>query len=132
MKVLIEKPPNFDAIDAAFHLTERGAKPVFAYGSVIYNPWNVEVPPYLVAHELVHGARQKDDIEGWWRRYIDDAQFRLKEEVQAHKAELACVCQRVKDRNRRARLLHITALRLASPLYGGVISYTDAVCLLRG
>ncbi len=104
---------------------------LFAFGGTIYNPGNITVPPELMAHELVHGARQKDDIRGWWRRYIDDPVFRLKEEVQAHKAEFARAALGVKDRNRRARILSVTAARLSAPLYGGVISYQDALCLLR-
>jgi hypothetical protein len=84
-----------------------------------------------MAHELVHGARQKDDVRGWWRRYIDDPVFRLKEEVQAHKAEFARAAYGVKDRNRRAKILDVTAHRLAHPLYGGIIPYMDALCLLR-
>ena len=130
MKIVCEKPPLWDEIAAAFPAVERQAC-LFAFGGTIYNPGNIAVPPELMAHELVHCARQKDDIRGWWRRYIDDPVFRLKEEVQAHKAEFARAALGVKDRNRRARILSVTATRLSAPLYGGVISYQDALCLLR-
>lgn len=130
MKIVVEKPPLWDEIAAAFPAVEQ-RHCLFAFGGTIYNPGNIPVPPELMAHELVHGARQKDDIRGWWRRYIDDPVFRLKEEVQAHKAEFARAALGVKDRNRRARILSVTAARLSAPLYGGVISYQDALCLLR-
>lgn len=130
MKIVIDKPPIYDEIVAAFPQA-KDRDVIFAWGGTIYNPGNIAVGPELMAHELVHGARQKDDIRGWWRRYIDDPMFRLKEEVQAHKAEFARAALGVKDRNRRARILSVTATRLSAPLYGGVISYQDALCLLR-
>ena len=129
MHIVFEKPPNFAAIDRAFHVA--GQPILFAWQGIIYNPERIAVPPFLIAHETVHGARQKDDPAGWWQRYIDDPAFRLKEELQAHKAELACICLGVKDRNRRARFLQITASRLAHPIYGGNISVLDAIALLR-
>lgn len=130
MKIVVDKPPIWDEIVKAFPAVEHRAC-IFAWGGTIFNPGNITVGHELMAHELVHGARQKDDIRGWWRRYIDDPQFRLKEELQAHKAEFARAALGVKDRNRRARILSVTAQRLAAPLYGGVIAYQDALYLLR-
>lgn len=132
MKIVHDKPPNWDELTAAFPVVASLRALYVAWGETVFSIDGSTPTPELMAHELVHCARQKDDIAGWWRRYIDDPVFRLKEEVQAHKAEFARVSLGVKDRNRRARLLHTTAMRLAAPLYGGVISHMDALCLLRG
>lgn len=130
MKIAFERPPNWDAVIAAFPQAEN-APVLFCWGETIFNPQRIEIPTFLMVHESVHAARQKDDPAGWWERYIADAMFRLKEEVQAHKAELAAVNVTVRDRNRRARNLSVTAKRLAAPLYGGMIHYADALELLR-
>src|SRR5258708_8978196 len=115
MKIVVEKPPLWDEIAAAFPAVEQRSC-LFAFGGTIYNPGNIPVPPELMAHELVHGARQKDDIRGWWRRYIDDPVFRLKEEVQAHKAEVARAALGVKDRNRRVKSVWQAAAPPTPPL----------------
>lgn len=130
MKIAYERPPNWDDIVAAFPHVD-GAPVLFCYGETIFNPLKIAVPAFMMAHESVHAARQKADPAGWWKRYIDDPVFRLKEEVQGHKAELAAVNVTVRDRNQRARNLSITAKRLAAPLYGGIIKYADALCLLQ-
>lgn len=130
LRIVAEPPPNFDAICEAFPAA-KDAPVVFCYGDVLYNPKGLKIEHWLMAHELVHSARQKGDPAGWWERYCEDPMFRLKEELQAHKAEYAYISLGVKDRNQRARLLNITARRLASPLYGGIIPVQDALLLLR-
>ena len=132
MKIVHDKPPNWDELVAAFPVAATRPALYVAWGDRIYSIAGDTPPPELMAHEYVHGQRQGADITGWWRRYIDDPVFRLKEEVQAHKAEFARAALGEKDRNRRARILNVTATRLAAPLYGGVISHMDALCLLRG
>lgn len=131
MKIVHKRPPNWDRIIKVFPQVEGMRGIVFAYGDHLCNPDAVTIQPEIMAHEIVHGCRQKDDPAGWWERYLEDPQFRLKEELQAHKAELAAVNLNVKDRNRRARNLAVTAKRLSAPLYGGIIRYSDALCLLR-
>jgi len=131
VNIVHDKPPNWDELVAAFPRAAELSRLYCAWGDRIYSIAGDTPPPEIMAHEYVHCARQKDDVRGWWRRYIDDPVFRLKEEVQAHKAEFARIALGVRDRNRRARLLSVTATRLAAPLYGGVISYQDALCLLR-
>lgn len=115
----------FDEIDAKFDLkSQRGV--IFAWGDRIYNPDKIEVTPALMAHERVHGERQGTDPEWWWRRYLDQPAFRLDEEMPAHQAEYREFCATHKDRNARARYLFGCGQRLASPLYGGLISAPDA------
>lgn len=128
MKIVHAAPPMYDEIDAAFQV--RGIKGVcFAWGPTLYVPDGHHIPPELMAHEAVHYERQGSDtrvIEGWWRRYLVDPEFRLAEEVPAHRAEYDYLATQHKDRNKRVLLLHRVASRLSGPLYGGLITPSEA------
>lgn len=117
-RIVREYPPLYDEIAAAFDLEGKLSyvRPIFSWGSEIYNPHGVAIPPCLVAHEAVHGIRQRENVSAWWRRYIDDSEFRLQEEVLAHVAEYRSRAVG-KPRNERRWLMVETAKRLAAPLY---------------
>lgn len=125
MRIVKDYPPIFDEIDRAFNL--NGRRVIFAWGDTIFNPYDIDVPPCLLAHEAVHGARQGADILGWWRRYMDEPAFRFAEEVPAHIAEYqSLVSGAGGNRDARRRYLTHVAQRLASPLYGSLISVDKA------
>ena len=124
MKIIHAYPPNFELIDAAFGV--RGKKVFYAYGGVIYAPHSDVVQPETQAHEAVHLERQAADPDEWWRRYIADRSFRLDEEILAHRAELAFLVATESGRAARRRNLAVIAGRLASPLYGRMISLAEA------
>lgn len=129
MKVLIAQPPNLAEIDAVF--PNRGAGVIYAFGQTIYNPGDVTIPNFLFAHEGAHGRRQMSvfGIDLWWRRYLDDADFRYDEEVIGHAAEYLSLTNGENDRNRKARLMISTAGRLLAPFYeyGGKYSHKKAM-----
>lgn len=127
MKIVIAEPPMFDEIDAAFNV--RGRPILFTWGDTIFNPHNATVSQSLKAHEGVHFLRQSNDtpaIEAWWRSYIADPEFRLTEEIPAHRAEYRQLCELIRDRNLRSKYLHSVAQRLAAPLYGSLVSVSKA------
>ena len=132
MIVLHEPPPLFDEIVGRFKL-QLGAEIIFAWGQVIYNPTNVDIPPQLIAHEEKHGQRQHGNPEGWWRRYLVDDMFRLEEEVHAHIAEYQHLIGPDSIRNQRRSALKETAKRLAAPLYdfGPLVTRKTATELLK-
>lgn len=120
MSVIIERPPNFDQILAAF---PDASKPgvIFAFGEHIYNPSGGVIPPALLAHEAVHQRRQQREnhpnaVENWWENYLADTEFRYTEELLAHAAEYRVQAVKL-DRNYRAKLVMSTAARLVAPLY---------------
>lgn len=129
MKVLYLHPPNFAATNRAFNV--RGKRVIFAFGSTIYNPRRITIPPELYAHEAVHQERQGADPMGWWDFYISDPQFRLQEEIPAHQAEYREVCTRGSDPGWRQLAAERIAARLASPLYGSLVGFDDAIRLVR-
>jgi len=124
MKVLNCFPPLYAEINKAFNV--RGKPIIFSWGDRIYNPGRIKIPPELMVHEGVHGQRQGDDPETWWRDYIRNPEFRLAEEIPAHCAEFAAYCTRLSDRTAQERALHRIADRLSSPLYGSMIAYDEA------
>lgn len=128
MKIINAHPPNFPEIVAAFpHASKPGT--VFSFGDTIYVPTGWPVSKAIMAHEEVHGVRQlayELGIMGWWRRYIEDPEFRLAEELPAHVAEFRRLCKLKADPNARVRELFKIADRLASPLYGNLISVGEA------
>ena len=134
MKVVTGYPPNFAQIDEVFNVRERSGV-IYCYGSTIFVPDGGDVPPELLAHEHVHYVRQTDTvtlIEAWWAKYLVDPEFRLAEELPAHRAEYRKVCDTVKDRNARNRALHAIAGKLAGPLYLGIISHSKARAFIAG
>lgn len=124
-QVIFERPPMFDEIDAKFHV--RGKPVIFSWGDRIYNPERVEISAALMAHEAVHGERQRRaSIEVWWRQYLESPDFRLCEEIPAHAAELKHLLDSGANRHQRRGALKAVVSRLSGPLYGGMITPAKA------
>lgn len=122
-------PPNIAAIRRTFpHLSGRE---IFAWAGTIYNPGGGTLPPEIIAHEEVHFEQQGDDPQGWWKCYLSDVEFRLSQEVDAHRAEWQAYRRRVKNRDKRARFLARLSGRLSGPLYGNLINRKEAKRLIR-
>jgi hypothetical protein len=103
------------------HVEDRAV--LYAYGDNIYNPSNIEVPSWLLAHEAVHSLQQfeSDGAEIWWERYIASPDFRIGMEIEAHCVEVqqfnTCHSRAI----RRGYALGC-AERLSGDLYGNLIS----------
>jgi hypothetical protein len=124
MRIVRGHPPLFDEIDMVFGVA--GKPVIFAYGDTIFNPMGVEVTHALHAHETVHSVRQGNNPAAWWRRYLDDPNFRLVEELLAHREEYDALCSKASHRNERRFHLKQVAQKLCAPLYGNLISYAQA------
>lgn len=135
MTEIFKRPPNYDAIRKAFPAVPSNAV-IFAYGEDIYNPHRVHLSPALRAHEWLHGQRQlkhEGGVEGWWEEYLVDPEFRLHEEVVAHRAEyIAGAVNPKANRRDRRTLFIVTARRLANPMYRYGLSLPTAKRLLKG
>lgn len=128
MRVSSEFPPNIEDVRAAFDLSGRE---MFAWGNTIFNPSRAAIPAWLLKHEEVHERQQGDDVEGWWARYLVDADFRFEQELEAHQVEYKCFCLCNKDRNARVSYLYQISLRLCSPMYGKLSSLQAAMKLIK-
>lgn len=129
-RIIWDKPPNYNAIVARFGVLPYGV--IFAWGDRIYIPDRVPLPPQLVAHEDVHRRRQGDDPQAWWDHYLVDASFRLSEEIVAHVAEYRAYCDRHKGVQKRAKYLTVVTQRMASPIYGSLMSAARAREIILG
>ena len=85
MKFEIQKdfPPNYEQIKKVFDID--GKNIVFTYGISLYNPQGKEIEPHLIIHEQVHQRQQLEmGVEKWWKRYLEDKDFRQEQEVEAY------------------------------------------------
>ena len=107
---------------------------VYAYDDIIYNPDNIEIPYDLLEHETTHLRRQHENgatPESWWRDYLNEPIFRLREETEAYKAQYRAIKDKVLNRSRRHRELNELAKKLSSPLYGNLVSFVMAMQLIK-
>lgn len=130
MRVIRERPPNWDAIIAVFPLVATRPGVIFAWGEVCFAPIGTVLTPSLEAHESVHGARQGADIEGWWTRYLAEPAFRLAEEIPAHAEEWRVLRPTLTDRTARRWHLRQVAERLSGRLYGNLLTFERAKRLI--
>ena len=124
-----EKPPVWDKLVKAFGV-EWGTICV-AYDKDIYCGDKANLSTDVIVHESVHLARQEKDPVGWWTRYVKDKEFRFGEEVLAYHAQYDYLKNNVMDRNRLARYLFNLARDLSGPMYGNVVSYSEAMRLIK-
>lgn len=128
MKIVFGFPPNYAEVAALFPV--KGREVFFAWGDKIYVTNSLKNPSAaIMAHEAVHGQQQAEmramsiePVHLWWTRYCSDPAFRLDQEIPAHAAELAHRLRGASGRNDRRRLVSIVSHKLASPMYGGLIS----------
>lgn len=124
MNIVRGTPPNFDAIVKAFPAAAREGV-IFTHGDTVYVNGEPLLPPQLKAHEAVHvNQQQRTGTDRWWELYLAEPEFRYEQELIAHRAEYRTL--KHLDRNYAARSLNFIASRLASPLYGSVVTVSQA------
>lgn len=128
-RIVVAKPPVYEQCVRVFGAEVIVGKPIiWSWGEVIYNPLDIDIPRELIAHEAVHGERQgpnEGSIRHWWLQYLESAEFRYNEERLAHRAEWHTHRKYGAGKNLAPAFEGIAA-RLASPLYGKVISVDGA------
>lgn len=130
MNVELKRPPNWDDIVRVFPMVASPVnRVIFTWGYTIYNPFGAKIDDSLFAHEAVHSGRQRRgrtvDPLWWWDRYLEDPQFRLTEEIPAHRAEWHKIVE-TRGRAERRQALAQIAQRLAGPLYGRLLTANQA------
>jgi hypothetical protein len=117
-------PPNIAMIRAVLPVSPRN---IFAYDGKIYAPEGGPLPPELIAHEQVHFRQQGNDVAGWWDRFLTDPEFRLDQEMEAHRIEWQVfLASKPSRRERRFRLKQM-GKRLSAPMYGRIITANQAM-----
>lgn len=130
MEIRIEQPPLFDRIVEVFpNAVKHGV--LFCWGGTIYNPSNITIPAYLIAHENVHRKQQGKEPGFWWEKYLLDKDFRLAQEIPAHQEEYREYGLQFSHRNMRRQALRVIAERLSGPLYGNMLSFEKAKAIVK-
>ena len=124
-----EHPPNWDRLVKAFGV-EWGTICV-AYDKDIYCGDKANLSPDVIVHESVHLARQEKDPVQWWESYMKNKEFRFTEELIAYHTQYDYLKDNVKDKNQLARFLFNLARDLSGPMYGGVVSHSEALRLIK-
>lgn len=121
-------PPNYVEIVAA--LGRPADNVCFAWGDRVYLPRGGKLPPEIEIHEAVHFQQQAEvgGPEIWWAKYLHDAAFRLEQEIQAMRAQIAC--QPTREYRRACR--RMCAKQLAGPTYKLPITWQQADAFLQG
>jgi hypothetical protein len=127
MNVINDWPPNIKAIRQVFDL--KGLNPVFTYGDTLYNPGGEPIPPHLMAHERVHEKQQGANPAGWWERYLVDSDYRLRQEVEAYRAQW--VVSEYLPRKERRLLFRAITHDLSGKMYGFLIPLEKAQFLIK-
>lgn len=133
MRQIFDFPPNYPAIVGAIPEVAFG-RPVFSWGTDIYNPYRLTLDKHLNRHESVHGLIQQPkegSPERWWEKYLWEADFRLDQELEAYRAQLASFMTECRDREKVHRFVWALALQLSGPLYGRLLSHSEALKRLR-
>lgn len=135
MKVAFERPPNWAEIIKVFpHVAAPNSRVIFCYGDTICNPFHVELTRPLMLHEETHATQQVAYPHGpaaWWKAYLASVDFRLKQELPAHQREFMAMVD-MGNRADRRQALSLVAQKLASPLYGKLVSKAKAKELILG
>ena len=131
MKISDKEPPYqlLRQCQEKFDLT--GKQPCFMVGDTLYNPFKGHIDETLIAHETVHGMQQGDDILGWWHKYLEDKDFRFKQELEAYRVQYRVGKEIISDRNEVARLLFRISADLSSPMYGSMVGRIEALKLIK-
>lgn len=115
--------PLFEQYKAKFPgITEHT---IFAYSPDIYT--NYKLTSDLLVHENTH-LEQQDRMgrDVWVKKFLNDPQFRLEQELEAYRKQLASIL----DSSKRQKMKLICAENLSSDLYDNIISLSEAFDLL--
>ena len=126
MKIVIELPPNIEAIYEAFPFVKNRVKEiVFTYGNILYNPGGNSIMKHLMVHEETHQRQQGKKVEEWWNQYLTDKSFRLNQEAEAYNTQYKFIKALHTRQVNRAELRRL-AKDLSGPTYGNLCSFETA------
>lgn len=132
--IIFNTPPNYAQVKEHFGLSESDVMKgiVFAYYPNIYKPNGKPVTDHVVVHEKVHLKQQYNysgGAQAWWKRYMEDKEFCLSQEVEACQAQLLFIYQ-TKRKGDVNYFLRQFAETISGPIYGHMTTYEDAVRLI--
>lgn len=128
MKIAFTPPPNYEKILRHF---KPPTNAVFTYGDTCHAPDGRRLAQDVAEHELVHVGQQGDDPEAWWDRYFVDPAFRVEQELEAYRTQYKFAATHLLDRNAFFNYARSLAAELAGPMYGNVLTFSEALKRIR-
>jgi len=130
MRIKHNLPPNYSEIVKHFPAVVRMSGVVFTYGDTLFVPSGNTIPDHLMKHEETHQRQQAElGVETWWKMYFESPHFRLKQEVEAYRAQYAYI-KEYSNRQSRRQLLQKLAKDLSKAMYGNLVSKAEAKRLI--
>lgn len=129
MKLSDRKPEIYQKCHDKFGVEwDKGI--IITYGDTVYTKNPALVSPDLVVHESTH-IRQQQEMgpEAWWDLYLKDKKFRLSQELEAYRNQIAYIRKNYTRKTRR-----YLELKLASDmatLYGNMCTKEEALEMLK-
>lgn len=130
-RIVVGRPPIYDRACAAFVVSP---KTIFAWGDAIYvPPGSPPLERHLIVHEETHLAQQAaaGGPEAWWERYLVDDAWRLEQELEAYRRQYQVACQMIPRRPNRLQFLRAIAEDASGPLYGSLLTRSEAERRIR-
>lgn len=124
MEIRNEIPPIYYSLKDQFNVSWEDI--IIAYAPNIYS--SKPIPKEKEVHEMVHILRQQEiGVDVWWGMYLEDTDFRLKEELLAYSAEILWLKEK-SGYNRQYRRLLMNKIydAISSSVYGHMITKKQA------
>jgi TPP-dependent pyruvate/acetoin dehydrogenase alpha subunit len=117
-----EKPPVYDELHEKFGV-EWNKGVIITYGKTVHCKY--KIPKQKKAHERVHIKQQKDPVK-WWKRYIEDVEFRREQEIEAYKKEVQWIRENIKGFKHKKDRIDKIVQDICSSMYGDMIGEQSA------
>lgn len=131
MRILNELPPAsiYDACVEQFGVSfDDGV--VWTVGDTIHTKY--PLMPDVLVHEKVHIKQQTSfGVTAWWDKYLNDAEFRYKQELPAYQAQWKWIKKNIKSRNDQFKMLNKIAKDLSGNMYGNLVTYQEALTKIK-
>lgn len=130
MNIIYDYPPNYKKIADTFNIKDNEGV-IFTYGNDLYVPdgERILIDKPLIKHEKVHARQQKKiGIGLWWERFLEDADFRFTQELEAYREQYRAMAG-LTLQQRLGYLDHI-ASDLSGEMYGNLMTKDEAVAAI--
>jgi len=127
MKILKQFPPNYELLKLTLDPPEHA---IYCYRDIIYNPKDRTLTPDIELHESIHSKQQGDNPDIWWNRYLQDQDFRFKQELEAYVKQWQFIKESPLSQKAKRWGLEKMAVALSSD-YKLNISYGEAESKIR-
>lgn len=129
MLITNKKPKEYDVLKKHFPELDFD-KHVITINGVIHSKY--PMPPNVLVHEMIHVMQQRQvpSEDDFLEHFINDPKFRLGCEVEAYNAEYAFLKHGFVSKDYLQEKLRDMCNILSGPLYGNIISYSEALKLI--